>query len=872
MKKELPKNIKEKNSNTPLLSDLVDIQKTTEMLSKLYSIIQIPISVIDNSLKNIIVVGEKHICDNIHFCKANILSACKESQMKAIEELQTKETYQFRCNTGMYMVGIRIRIEEKNIAHIFIGPFRKPHEAIDFSKIKKISSESNASNEKFTQLFLKLPLVSEEYINSAIQHFNSLAKLLTFQGYANHQLKDEIKKKDIIEANLVHDEEKMRLLLEAMPIPVYYKDRNGVYTGCNSSFEQFVKKSRNEILGKTTYDISTKEHADSYTKSDEELFNGNQNKQAYETRVRQNNGEESIVINYKSRYIFDGQMGLIGAIIDISDIHKANQNLSEKDDFFQNLTESMRDLLCVINPDGSFVYSNPAHYEVLGYNPQQIATMSLFDMFNKDDLREFIKVIAAVPITEKTSKIQVRLRNIDGKETWFESSVRLFHENKERPAKFIISSRDISDRKDAEAARADYLRNNEFLTQTALEFVSFSSSKKIYDYIAKKLHALNPNAYIIVNQGNKTTDTLTIRSMVAPEILIKKAKDIIGGEFVGIPFKKVEVLKNIMTGELIDIGTNISIISNLMITEENAQKLIELFQIENILTIGFTAEDNLLATAVFIIPKGQHFEKSRTVKTFVKQASIALQKMKAEEERERAIESDKFKSIFLANMSHEIRTPMNGILGFCQLLKQDDLSKNEKEEYLLAIDQNSKHLLHILNDLIDISRIESGQMVINEEKISVNKTIDNLYKDLEQIKKFNNKEHLRVSIVKSINEDCQLITDPMRLQQVMQNLLSNAVKFTNEGSIEFGYEKDKQNTIRFFVKDTGCGIPEEFHPLMFERFKQADIGFTRKFGGNGLGLSISKELVDLMGGRIWFESANGKGSSFYFSIPNKSTL
>ena len=235
-------------------------------------------------------------------------------------------------------------------------------------------------------------------------------------------------------------------------------------------------------------------------------------------------------------------------------------------------------------------------------------------------------------------------------------------------------------------------------------------------------------------------------------------------------------------------------------------------------------------------------------------------------ERERAEENNRLKSAFLANMSHEIRTPMNGILGFAEILKDQTLNLQEQQEYLDIIEKSGIRMLNIINDIVDISKIESGQMEVSLSETNINdvlKYIYNLFK-LEVEKK-----GIQLSYDYSlVDENAMILTDREKLYAILSNLVKNAVKFTTVGKIDFGYEY-KNESLRFFVKDSGLGIEKSKQKIIFERFIQADVSDKRSYQGAGLGLSISKAYVEMLGGKIGVESEFGKGSMFYFTIPYK---
>ena len=232
--------------------------------------------------------------------------------------------------------------------------------------------------------------------------------------------------------------------------------------------------------------------------------------------------------------------------------------------------------------------------------------------------------------------------------------------------------------------------------------------------------------------------------------------------------------------------------------------------------------------------------------------------------KEKAEESDRLKSAFLANMSHEIRTPMNGILGFAELLKDSKLSSDEQHEYISIIEQSGARMLNIINDIVDISKIESGQMTVNISESNINEQIEYVYTffkpEVEQkgMKLFyENALTSKESIIK---------TDREKVYAILINLVKNAIKYSDKGSIKFGYEQ-KGEYLEFFVKDTGIGIAKDRQRAIFERFVQADIGDKRAYQGAGLGLTISKSHVEMLGGKIWVKSEEGKGTEFYFTLP-----
>lgn len=245
----------------------------------------------------------------------------------------------------------------------------------------------------------------------------------------------------------------------------------------------------------------------------------------------------------------------------------------------------------------------------------------------------------------------------------------------------------------------------------------------------------------------------------------------------------------------------------------------------------------------------------------LQKTNIELQKA-----TQKAMESDQLKSAFLANMSHEIRTPMNSIIGFSSLLNQSNINAEKRKKYTDFIQKSGTHLLRIIDDIIDIAKIESNQLKIEKSYFSINSFLDNTY------------DYHRQSSLKEANPEIELIlnkelatapiiifTDPIRLKQVFDNLLTNSLKNTIKGTVEFGVHELQDNEVTFYVADTGVGIPEKFQKSIFKRFTQVDSKQLKP--GTGLGLSIIKGITKLLDGKIWFESTENVGTKFYVKFP-----
>ncbi len=253
----------------------------------------------------------------------------------------------------------------------------------------------------------------------------------------------------------------------------------------------------------------------------------------------------------------------------------------------------------------------------------------------------------------------------------------------------------------------------------------------------------------------------------------------------------------------------------------------------------------------------KHFEAILSARNY--ELKSALRKLE---------EGKQLSSTFLNNLTHEVRTPLNVILGFSKLLYDENLSTEVKQNYLDIINKKGYNLLHLINDILTTSQVDSGELEINRTSCNINKLLSDIYKSISNDERALKNSAIEINLMQSQSDNRSIIiTDPIRLEQVLWNLLDNALKFTERGTIEFGYRVDGTQLV-FFVTDTGIGIEKVNIEKVFERFcKIVDNDNPTLYGGTGLGLSIAKELVTLLDGKIWVESEQGKGTSFYFTIP-----
>ena len=603
----------------------------------------------------------------------------------------------------------------------------------------------------------------------------------------------------------------------------------GIITEVNHAITSMFGYLHSEIIG-SKFDIFNTGFKPYRQKDAEEKIRntikvGNQ---TFEWLTKKKNGElfwvEVILKIGKIR----GKQSILGLIKDISKRKEQEKILIESEERFRAIFENSPDIIIFTQVEGEKTISvNKTFTRITGFSSEDVNNKSAKELNIWVDENEHNKLQLLLSKKKSVDNFEALLKKKSGELYHALISIRLISINGVKHIIQIIH--DISNRKKTEYA----------LKESEEKF------KELADLSPTAIFIYQDSKFVYVNNA-----TTKITGYLEKELLKMHFWDVVHPDMQNIV--KERALKRFKN--------------------QDAPNRYEL-KLQN--KEGKTRWVDFSATSINFNGKAAGIGNVFDI-TDIKKAGKALIKAK-----KKAEESDRLKSSFLANMSHEIRTPMNGIIGFSELLANPELTPQLKEKYIKIIHQSSDQLLHIINDILDISKIEASEVKISKSKFNINSLLSELNTMfLSHLKK--ETRSIKLLLTAKLEEQYEIIySDKFRIHQILTNLLSNALKFTEKGSVEFGcyyipankykdfldIKTSNIDRILFFVKDTGQGITADKQEVIFNRFRQSDDSITRKYGGTGLGLSIVKGLVNLFNGDIYLKSEPKIGSTFYFTLP-----
>ncbi len=658
----------------------------------------------------------------------------------------------------------------------------------------------------------------------------------------------DITERKLTEEALRENEEIFSHFMENSPVYVFFKDSNINTLRLSRNYEHMLGRPLSEIIGKSMLNPFPPEIAKKMIEDDERILHGGKTAIIEE----EFNGRHfttikfPISINNKPKY-------LAGYTIDITDRKKTEDSLLKSENAMKKASENwnrtfqaMHSGIALLDKNQKIIQSNEALHHFLNTNENDLVNKDIFSILPE------LQTGSTNPLSlMKQNKVcesgEIELRN-----RIFDVIFDPVIDEYQQITGTVFIMNDITQRK-----REENIQH--ILYEITGNPAHEKSIEELLVVVRNELSKVLDTTNFFVALHNSKTGKLR-------KIIFEDEKD---------DFIEWDASKS-LSGQIMKTGKALLLNSRdeaLFAAENN----IELLGSPAACWLGVPIIQGDQAIGVIVVQSYTNenaYDGStiRLLKLIAHELSIVIERKKMIEDlvaaKEKAEESDRLKSAFLANVSHEIRTPMNGILGFADLLKQPELTGEELHQFIGIIEKSGERMLNIINDLINISKIESGQMDINTSETNINEQIEFLYN-------FFLPEAKQKKI--ELNHTCPLpvsrsfiTTDREKLYAILTNLIKNALKFTPSGSISFGYQLS-ENKVLFYVKDTGIGILLNKQKTIFERFVQANSDHKSRFEGAGLGLAISKAYIEMLGGKIWVESEVGTGTSFYFTLPTTCT-
>ncbi len=650
-------------------------------------------------------------------------------------------------------------------------------------------------------------------------YFKAIVENNNYKGL--HCMFIDISENKRIEHKYRHNQQRLRKILDLVPHMIFLKDYNGKILLSNKACADFYNTSAKDLVYENIAEFHhNKEELQRILNEDREVINSQTKKEWDNLVLFDANNQKHIYKTTKVPYQDNGsdEIYSLGISVDITSQRQAEMEKEEANTKYRLLVERGSDGILIVQ-ENKIIFVNAQASKMIDKSVDELVGSQIGMIIPRNQLNKILEEYKKNTLNRNTNhSYSLNLSKPNGDLMYLEARISTI--NYEGKKSRLVFVRDVTKRSLAELQND---RNRNLLEQ-AQKIASLGSWE--WDIVNKKLYCSDEIFKILeVNKDETWENSLSwLANFIAPHEKSKIYKGFLASINTGLKYE-IDFPVNAMNGERKIVHSQ-----SMVFNDVSGKPL------------------SLMGTWIDISDR------------------IRFEKM-LKEAKSRAEESDKLKSAFLANMSHEIRTPMNAVLGFANLLKREHIDEKTRYEYIDHIVQSGEGLIKLINDIVDISKIESNQLKIDKGPVRINEVLEQIYNRYEELLLLKNNPGIKLVYEAAMPDpDFTIITDPYRLQQILSNLLNNAIKFTPQGEIKFGYNIVKSELL-FFVQDDGIGIPDDKKEEIFKRFGKLEDPERMNKSGTGLGLSIAKSLLELLGGRIWLDKNEEKGARFCFSLP-----